>query len=220
MSTSALLAVLTGSVAILTNVAAGPLTTNDLAQSRIAATNSLERFRRLLTPENCTIHGFNSTNDAATAVLGDAIPLGKFNTKRLTNYLSPQTFKGLVEPVPEVIYPIMVSNAPVSSTRLRLSHKKWEVADWGRPNTIRDLSSLRTDSVNDPGMRGRLPTDVFAVLTPICGWWMVGFDQANGIPVLRTSAPILSSPGTNHIVTTQEIQELARRMNAYSGGSD
>jgi hypothetical protein len=198
------------------------LTTNQVIQSGPAATNSLKRFGRLITPSNCELMGFASTNEVSQAVLGEPLQVYHIIMKDLTNYNASKDFKGLLTPVPRIIYPIVLKTGAVSSTTLRLEKGNWKAASWGQPQTIRELARLKNSLLNDQLLQRTRASDIFAVEVPIVGLWMVGFIDRTQTPVLFTSANILSprNSSTNHVVSRGEMQVLANRARSFKGGSN
>jgi hypothetical protein len=122
--------------------------------------------------------------------------------------------------VRELLYPILVKGAVVSSTRLRLKGQRWEAFEWGRPIAITNLSAWRSDLVATASAAGRSPDHIFAIQTPVGGWWMAGFSNSKGELTLRTSAPILPSGGTNHNVSRKELEQLGKLAAAQKSASD
>jgi hypothetical protein len=217
---AAICATLAGETAVRADSSTNALTTNQIAQSYPAATTSLNKFRRLITPSNYSLMGFASTNQVSQAVLGEPLQVYHIRMKNLTNYNSSQDFKGLLTPASRVIYPIVVKTGAVSSTTLRLDRSGWKTASWGQSEIIRDLTRLRTRLQKGWHVGPKKTDEVFAAEVPIAGVWMVGFFDGPDTPVLFTSFGILTNAPSDHQVSRHEMEVLADRARSYRGGSN
>jgi hypothetical protein len=216
----AICAMLAGEIAVRADSSTNALTTNQIAQSYPAATNSLNQFRRLITPSNYKLMGFASTNQVSQTVLGEPIQVYNIRMTNLTNYSSSQDFKGLLTPASRVIYPIAVKTDTVSSTTLRLTQNNWKTAGWGQSGIITNLTRLRTRLQKGWVAGPKRPDEIFAAEVPITGTWMVGYFDGPDTPVLFTSYGIVTNAPSDHQVSRHEMEVLANRARSYSGGSN
>jgi hypothetical protein len=199
---------------------AAQLTTNEVAESRIAATNSLNFFRKIVTPANYALLGLSSTGDVAHAGLGEPLRIWKIPAGSLTNYVANQSFGSLLVPAPQILYPILVKQEAVSSLWLRLENGKWERDGWGDAGLIRELTRMRKKF----GGRAKQPPNgitpgVFAVKFPF-SFWVAGFFDKKGDAVLVSSVnPSNTVPhlSNDHELSSGEMEILAKKQAAYTG---
>src|SRR5947209_5454315 len=149
--------------------------TNQLASSKIAATNNLAQFRKFISPKNHLLLGFPTLADVTNAVVGktpegDAFQIYRIPTARLTNYNSGDPVTNLLTFVPEIIYPVTVGTNVESSLRLRLDGNTWRMGRWGDPDRVKRMAALRANiraTAHPP-----IP-EVYIVEIPVISLWLV-----------------------------------------------
>jgi hypothetical protein len=179
--------VLAGSLGWTEVLFSAELGTNDVQNSQGALTNGLATFQQLITASNFKLMGFNSTNEAATATVGPPIFIYEMPLDRLKAYAKSPNFAPLLEPRPEIMYPLTANQAVRSSITVRLRQGTWTTASWGQPNLIRDLM----DAAAKVPSSIRFPDKPFqAVEMTVFGIWFLGYRDLQDQQVLLATTDI------------------------------
>jgi hypothetical protein len=204
--------------------AVSTLTTNDLASARIEGSNSLARFKALITPANYQLMGFGSTNDLLLATNAEPLVIYTSVQSQLNNYHLGQSFDPLLDPTPRrVIIPVLVGTNVTSSTTLRAQPGAvggalvWATENWGQPRLIRELMATYRSIPNSEIRSGTVP---FAVELPVFDIWLLGYYDPKNQLVLRSTVDLPLGPITvhrNEIVSSAAMYQLGIRAQRYNG---
>jgi hypothetical protein len=214
--------------AMVMTATAAAFASNELALARTQGSNSLATFRKIITPANFNLMGFQTTNELTHATNAEPLLVYTMPVNRLRNYLTGQDANLLLEPdprqsaPPQVIIPIVVGTEVRSSTTLRFrpgsgtAPGEWVTINWGQPKVIRRL--MTTYGIVSPALpAGAVP---FAVEIPIFDLWLIGYHDPQNRLVLRSTSdvPLGSLTILRHeIVTDAALERLAYEAQRYNG---
>jgi len=196
----------------------GTVGTNEAVQARIQATNSLIKFKALITPGNFKALGFFSTNEVLQATNAEPIFVYPVILDRLRNFQAGQDLQVLLGAMERALVPTMVETNVRSSLMLRLASTgipaRWTNEDWGRPELAQDLVGAYRIIPAGQIVAGTIP---FAVHLSVLNIWFVGFRTASGTVFRATRDIPPLTLQSNQIVSVSTITNLAAILTRYPG---
>jgi hypothetical protein len=120
------------------------------AESQAAATSGLAEFKRLVNSKNFQSYGFRSTEDAATATLGQPAVAFLVRLDQLRDYQTSVDATRLLSGGDKVLYPVLTGGQVRSSIIVDKGSGAWTAVSFGGPQLITRLQQAR-DKVSPQG---------------------------------------------------------------------
>jgi len=111
----------------------------DVRQAGEAAGKSLSTLSQLVTEQNYRAMGFESAKEVANASLGAPLPVYMVRLDELRQYAGGDPAP-LLEPLSQVIYPVLVGGATRSGITVENTGKGWQATGFGSPSLSRALA--------------------------------------------------------------------------------
>lgn len=121
------------------------------ADAQSAATQSLAVFRQLVNKDNYKDLGFESPEEAATATLGDPIPIAFVRLDQLRDYKQESDPSTLLTSSGQTNYPVLAGGQVRSSVVVEQVNNRWKTASLGNGVLAKAIAAVRKPSAAAAG---------------------------------------------------------------------
>jgi len=182
-------------------------------ESMSAATASLRVLTQLVTDENYAAMGFASKGEAASARLGEPLPVYMIQLDELRSYGPGQDIAAMLKRLDQVVYPVLSGDNVRSAVVVEKRKSGWQAVSFGAPNYAKAVARARA-AATDAAAGSHSVVSVAALRTTF-----VSYRRADGtlmfIPIVDN--PELKLAIDRPLSAEQALTALVPEAKRYNG---